>query len=71
MPTEAAAPQESLSEKIAIAVTPTQKWWLELAAKTLPYEGERGIGPMLRQIPFTEAIEKGQRLAERLAEEVA
>lgn len=60
--------QESLTEKIAVAVTPTQKWHLELAAKTLGYDG---ISPLLREVPFAEAVEKGARLAARLREEVA
>lgn len=60
--------EESLTERIAISVTPTQKWYLELASKTLGYDG---VSPMLREVPFADAVAKGAHLAARLREEVA
>lgn len=59
--------QESRTEKVAIAVTKSEKDAIETVAKVRRIEG--GVSQLLRERPFAEVVEEGHGMLDRLAGE--
>lgn len=59
--------QESRTERVGIAVTPSEKRALELVANVRNVDG---LSNLLRIMSVAEAVAEGQRLLARLREEV-
>ncbi|NIR76804.1 MAG: hypothetical protein GWO12_17140 [Gemmatimonadetes bacterium] len=69
MPSDPTVTQESRTQKVAIAVTPSEKDAIDIYVKVHRPEG--GASGLLRDKPFQEVVTAGRKMLDRLAEDVA
>lgn len=60
--------QESRTDRVSVAVTPTEKDLLDLVAK-VHRDRFDGISNVIRELSFSDALAEGKRLMARLREE--